>query len=325
MLNIFAGAVGLGLIWAIVTSGIFISFRVLNMPDLSVEGSLVTGAAVAAMLIIAGAHPILALGGSALAGACAGLITGFLHTKLKIPALLSGILTMTALWSINLRIMDGRPNVPLLRVDTILTPLTNLGLTRDHAIIIIGLIAIIIVIAVQRWFLTTEFGCALRATGNNPHMSTAQGINTDLMKVAGLACANSLVGLAGGLLAQYQGFVDVQMGIGAIVIGLASLIIGEVIFGRTTLLRSMIAVALGAIVYRCIIALVLEAGLAATDLRLFTAITVAIALWMPTARTQIDTISRRVRNKGSSFSDGPRPSFALFPGSSRQKPGKGDH
>ncbi|MCL2680224.1 MAG: ABC transporter permease, partial [Coriobacteriia bacterium] len=130
MLNIFAGAVGLGLIWAIVTLGIFVSFRVLNVPDLSVEGSIVTGAAVATMLIIAGVHPLLALGGSAVAGAVAGLITGFLHTKLKIPALLSGILTMTALYSINLRIMGGRPNVPLLRTDTILTPLTETGMTR---------------------------------------------------------------------------------------------------------------------------------------------------------------------------------------------------
>jgi len=304
MINIFAGAVGLGLIWAIVTLGIFISYRVLNMPDLSVEGSIVTGAAVAAMLIVAGVHPVLALGGSALAGAGAGLITGFLHTKLKIPALLSGILTMTALYSVNLRIMDGRPNVALLQTDTILTPFTDAGLTRDPAIILIGIITIMIVISIQRWFLTTEFGCALRATGNNPHMSTAQGINTDTMKLVGLACANSLVGLAGGLLAQYQGFVDIQMGVGAIVIGLASLIIGEVIFGRTSLLRNMIAVVLGAVVYRCIIALVLEAGMAATDLRMFTAITVAIALWLPTARAQIDAISKRVRSsRDAGFDD----------------------
>ncbi|MCL2526189.1 MAG: ABC transporter permease [Coriobacteriia bacterium] len=301
MANILAGAIGLGLIWGIVTLGIFISFRVLNMPDLSVEGSIVTGAAVAAMLIIGGAHPLLAVGGATLAGALAGTITGFLHTRLKIPALLSGILTMTALYSINIRIMDGRPNVPLLRQDTLLTPLIDLGLTRDHAIIIIAVIAVILVIAFQRWFLTTEFGSALRATGNNPHMSAAQGINTNTMKLVGLAFANALVGLAGGLLVQYQGFVDVQMGIGAIVIGLASLIIGEVIFGRKTLLRGMIAVVLGAIVYRIIIALVLEAGMAATDLRLFTAITVAIALWLPHARDQIDAISRRVKHRKNSF------------------------
>ncbi|MCL2437680.1 MAG: ABC transporter permease [Coriobacteriia bacterium] len=301
MINIFAGAVGLGLIWGIVTLGIFISYRVLGMPDLSVEGSIVTGAAVATMLIISGAHPLLALLGATLAGAAAGTITGFLHTRLKIPALLSGILTMTALYSINIRIMDGRPNVPLLRTDTLLTPLVDLGLTRDYAIIVIALAAVILVVGALRWFLTTEFGSALRATGNNPHMSTAQGINTKTMKLVGLACANSLVGLAGGLLAQYQGFVDVQMGIGAIVIALASLIIGEVIFGRTTLLRSMIAVVLGAIVYRIIIAMVLEAGMAATDLRLFTAITVALALWLPSARDQIDIISRRIRHKAHTF------------------------
>jgi putative ABC transport system permease protein len=326
MANIFAGAIGLGLIWGIVTLGIFISFRVLNMPDLSVEGSIVTGAAVATMLIIAGVHPLLALLGSALAGACAGIITGFLHTRLKIPVLLSGILTMTALWSINLRIMDGRPNVPLLRVDTLLTPFTNMGLTRDHAIIFIGVVAILIVIVLQRWFLTTEFGCALRATGNNSFMSTAQGINTNTMKVVGLACANSLVGLAGGLLAQYQGFVDVQMGIGAIVIGLASLIIGEVIFGRTSLLRNMIAVVLGAIVYRVIIAMVLEAGMVASDLRLFTAITVAIALWLPSAREQIDAISRRVKHRSKLANDislGFQTAKADFK-ARRNKQGKGD-
>jgi len=301
VINIFAGAVGLGLIWGIVTLGVFISYRVLGMPDLSVEGSIVTGAAVATMLIISGAHPLLAVLGAMFAGAVAGTITGFLHTRLKIPALLSGILTMTALYSINLRVMDGRPNVPLLRTDTLLTPFLEMELTRDYAIIIIAFIAVVLVIAALRWFLTTEFGSALRATGNNPHMSTAQGINTKTMKLVGLACANSLVGLAGGLLAQYQGFVDVQMGIGAIVIALASLIIGEVIFGRTTLLRSMIAVVLGAIVYRVIIALVLEAGMAATDLRLFTAVTVALALWLPTAREQIDLILRRIRHKRGSF------------------------
>ncbi|MCL2605923.1 MAG: ABC transporter permease [Coriobacteriia bacterium] len=304
MANIFAGAIGLGLIWGIVTLGIFLSYRILNMPDLSVEGSIVTGAAVATMLIISGAHPLLALCGSMLAGAAAGTITGFLHTRLKIPALLSGILTMTALYSINIRIMDGRPNVPLLRQDTLLTPFIEMGLTRDHAIIIIAAIAVVLAIVVLRWFLTTEFGSALRATGNNPFMSTAQGINTNTMKLVGLAFANSLVGLAGGLLAQYQGFVDVQMGIGAIVIALASLIIGEVIFGRPSLLRNMIAVILGAIVYRIIIAMVLEAGMAATDLRLFTAITVAIALWLPSAREQIDAISRRVKHSRGSFDQG---------------------
>jgi len=304
MVNILAGAIGLGLIWGIVTLGIFISFRVLGMPDLSVEGSIVTGAAVATMLIIAGVHPLLSVFGATLAGAAAGTITGFLHTRLKIPALLAGILTMTALYSINLRIMGGRPNVPLLRTDTLLTPFMDMGLSRDHSIIIITVFFCLVIIAALRWFLTTEFGSALRATGNNPEMSTAQGINTNTMKLVGLMCANALVGLAGGLLAQYQGFVDVQMGIGAIVIALASLIIGEVIFGRTTLLRSMIAVILGAIVYRIIIALVLEAGMAATDLRLFTAITVALALWLPTAREQIDAISRRIRHRNTTFDQG---------------------
>jgi len=307
MIDIAAGAVGLGLIWAVVTLGIFISYRVLDTPDLSVEGSIVTGAAVATMLLTSDGNPLIAstanqfiaLAAAALAGALAGLLTGFLQTKLRIPALLSGILTMIALYSINIRIMGGRPNVPLLRTRTILTPLTDGGISKDLAIIIVALITVSLTIALLRWFLRTEFGCALRATGNNPHMSVAQGINTDTARMVGLAVSNALVGLAGGLLAQYQGFVDVQMGVGAIVIGLASLIIGEVIFGRTTLLRNMIAVSLGAIVYRIIIALVLEAGMAATDLKLFTAITVALALWLPAARTQIDTLSRRFRGSTS--------------------------
>jgi len=318
-IDIFTGATGLGLIWGIVALGIFISFRILNMPDLTVEGSLVTGAAVAAMLLVGGisfeinlgftlisiyidsVHPLIALVAAALAGGAAGTVTGFLHTRLKIPALLSGILTMTALWSINLRIMGDSPNVSLLRADTVLTPFMEQGLSRDHSIIIVATIAILIVVIAQRWFLTTEFGSALRATGNNPHMSTAQGINTNTMKLVGLACANSMVGLAGGLLAQYQGFADVGMGIGAIVIALASLIIGEVIFGRKTLLRNMIAVVLGAVLYRMIIAAVLEAGMAASDLRLFTAVTVAIALWLPSVREQIDAISRRVKHRQGTF------------------------
>jgi putative ABC transport system permease protein len=280
--------------WAIVTMGIYLSYRVLDVADLSVEGSIVTGAAVAAVLLVDGANPYLALAAATLAGAVAGLVTGILHTKLKIPALLAGILTMIALYSVNIRIMGGTSNVSLLRTDTLLTPLLDAGMSKNNAAILAGGVAVIAVIAVICWFLQTEFGCALRATGNNPFMSKAQGINIDTARIAGLALSNALVGLAGGLLVQYQGFADVQMGVGAIVIGLASLIIGEVIFGRSSLLRSMIAVALGAIVYRVIIAMVLEAGMAATDLKLFTAVTVAVALYLPTGRKQLAQLRRRI-------------------------------
>jgi putative ABC transport system permease protein len=296
MTEIFTGAIGLGLMWAVVTMGIFISYRVLDVADLSVEGSIVTGAAVAAVCLSAEVNPYLALAAATLSGAGAGLLTGLLHTKLKIPALLSGILTMIALYSINIRIMGGTSNLSLLRTNTMFTPLLDLGLTKNISAIIIGTAAVALSIAVLVWFLQTEFGCALRATGNNPAMSKAQGINIDTSRIAGLALSNALIGLAGGLLVQYQGFADVQMGVGAIVIGLASLIIGEVIFGRRSLLLSLIAVALGAIVYRVIIALVLEAGMAATDLKLFTAATVAVALWLPTAKSQLANL--RLRWKG---------------------------
>jgi putative ABC transport system permease protein len=297
MLEILAGALALGLLWAVVTTGIFVSYRVLDVADLSVEGSIVTGAATAAVLLTREFNPYLALLAASLAGAAAGLVTGLLHTKLRIPALLSGILCMIALYSVNIRIMGNTSNLSLLRTDTLLTPLLDAGFSKNNAAIIVGLVAVTGVVALLCWFLQTEFGSALRATGNNPHMSTAQGINIDTARVVGLALSNALVGLAGGLLVQYQGFADVQMGVGAIVIGLASLIIGEVIFGRHSLLRSLIAVALGAVVYRIIIALVLEAGMAATDLKLFTALTVALALWLPTAKGQLAALSKRWRGR----------------------------
>jgi putative ABC transport system permease protein len=279
MLSIILGAIAQGLLWAIMTIGVFITFRILNFADLSVEGSITTGAAIAATCIYLGFNPFIATLLALWGGMLAGLATGLLHTQLKIPALLAGILTMIGLYSVNLRIM-GRANISLLRLNTIYTPFQqNLGLTK--AVIITGFLAVLTIIGLLYWFFGTEIGCALRATGNNPQMARAQGINTKTMIILGLLISNGLVGFSGALIAQSQSFADVQMGIGSIVIGLASVIIGEVLFGTRNFFNYLISLVLGAITYRIIIALVLKMGMPATDLKLFTALTVAIALALP--------------------------------------------
>lgn len=282
MWNELTGAVGLGLIWSLMTFGVYISYRILDVADLTVEGSITMGASIAAVCIANGMNPLFALLISFIGGLAAGFITGLLHTALKIPALLSGILTMIALWSINLRIM-GKANVSLLKKPTVFESVVNLtGLPKNITVILVSLVFVIAVFFLLYWFFGTEIGCAIRATGNNQRMARAQGINTESMKRLGLAISNGLVALSGGLIAQSQAFSDIQMGTGSIVIGLASLIIGEVLFGRTTFFKSLISVVCGAVTYRIIIALVLKLGMPANDLKLFTAITVAIALSLPT-------------------------------------------
>ena len=291
MTQILLGAVSLGLLWSIMTIGVYITYRILDIADLSVEGSLPLGAAVACAMITRGENPYLASLCALLAGCAAGLCTGILHTKLKIPALLSGILTMIALYSINLRIM-GAPNVSILRMNTVFRPLTKMGLSSSVAIIIVGGLCALALISILYWFFGTELGSAVRATGNNPRMMRAQGINTDNMKILGLVLSNGLVALSGAFIAQSQNFGDVQMGAGSIVIGLASLIIGEVLFGGRSFYRRLLAVILGAVVYRLIIALVLELGMHPNDLKLFTAITVALALWLPQGKQLLRTVRK---------------------------------
>ncbi len=291
MTQILLGAVSLGLLWSIMTIGVYITYRILDIADLSVEGTLPLGAAVACAMITRGGDPYLASLCALLAGCAAGLCTGILHTKLKIPALLSGILTMIALYSINLRIM-GAPNVSILRMNTVFRPLVKAGLTGSVAIIIVGGLCALALISILYWFFGTELGSAVRATGNNPRMVRAQGINTDSMKILGLVLSNGLVALSGGFIAQSQNFADVQMGAGSIVIGLASLIIGEVLFGGRGFYRRLVAVILGAVVYRLIIALVLELGMNPNDLKLFTAITVALALWLPQGKQLLRTVRK---------------------------------
>ena len=291
MTQILLGAISLGLLWSVMTIGVYITYRILDIADLSVEGSLPLGAAVACSLIVKGLNPYLASGCALLAGCLAGLCTGLLHTKLRIPALLSGILTMIALYSINLRVM-GAPNVSILRMNTVFRPLTRAGMSSSAAIILVGGVCALLTISVLYWFFGTELGSAIRATGNNQRMVRAQGINTDTMKILGLVISNGLVSLSGALIAQSQNFADVQMGTGSIVIGLASLIIGEVLFGGRGFYRRLVAVILGAVVYRLIIALVLELGMNPNDLKLFTAITVALALWLPQGKQLLRTVRK---------------------------------
>lgn len=280
-LNACPGAVSQGIIWGIMGVGVFITFKVLDYADLTVDSSLCTGGAVSAMLIGMGMHPVLTLVFATLAGMAAGAVTGLLHTKLEIPAILSGILTQLALYSINLRIM-GRANVSLLGQPTMITLLDI-----PQAILVGGIVAVVM-IAVLYWFFGTEIGCAVRATGDNGNMARAMGVNTDTMKVLGLTISNGMVGLAGALLAQYQGYADVQSGRGAIVIGLASVIIGEVLIGRrANFAVRMGSIIVGSIVYYVIISFVLQLGLNTSDLKLFSALVVAIALAIPSLRQKL--------------------------------------
>ena len=290
-MQIFLGAVSLGLLWAVMTIGVYITYRVLDIADLTVEGSLPLGAAVACSLITQGVNPYLASLCALLAGCLAGLCTGLLHTKLKIPALLSGILTMISLWSVNLHVM-GMPNLSILRMPTVFQPLERLGMSKNAAMIAVGAVCALGLIVALYWFFGTELGSAIRATGNNQKLVRAQGINTDTMKILGLVISNALVALSGALIAQSQNFADVQMGTGSIVIGLASLIIGEVLFGRRGFFSRLLSLILGAIVYRLIIALVLEMGMPTNDLKLFTAATVALALWLPQGKTLLRTLKK---------------------------------
>ncbi len=294
MFEILTGAVSLGLLWAIMTIGVYITYRILNIADLTVEGSITTGGSIAAVAITNGLSPALAVFLAMLGGMAAGFITALLHTKLKIPALLSGILTMIALYSVNLRIM-GKSNIPLLRVNTVYTAIENFGLNRQIAVMILGVVIVAGFIGILYWFFGTEIGCAIRATGNNPQMVRAQGINTNTTIIIGLIISNGLVSVSGALIAQSQSFSDIQMGIGSIVIGLASVIIGEVLFGKKNFFSRLIGLALGAITYRIIIAFVLQLGMSPNDLKLFTAITVAIALSLPVFRSYLAPIKKSIK------------------------------
>jgi putative ABC transport system permease protein len=269
-----------GLAFGIMALGVFISFRILDFADLTVDGSLPLGAAVSARLLTMGMNPFFSLGAAVIAGGFAGAITGFLNTKLKIAPLLSGILTMTSLYSINLRVM-GRPNIPLIGKDTIFSFIRDLGVPYPWNNLLLLILIIVAVKLVLDAFLNTQIGFALRATGDNPQMIRSMGISTNSMKMLGLIISNALVALSGALVGQYQGFADVNMGVGTIVAGLASVIIGEVVIGEKSIMIATIGVIIGSILYRFSISIALNLGLAASDLKLLTAILVIIFLSTP--------------------------------------------
>jgi putative tryptophan/tyrosine transport system permease protein len=269
---------------------------VLDYADLSVDGSFTLGAAIAATLIYAGYNPWLATLLAFAGGCLAGIFTGVLHTKFNITPLLSGILTMTALYSVNLRIM-GKPNIPLLRARTVFTDFAKLPGMEKHAVLVLSLISVIIIGSLVYLFLQTEVGLALRATGDNELMIRSQGVNTNLAKILGLALSNGLVAFAGSYVAQNQQFADVGMGIGMIIAGLASVIIGEVLIGTSSIGRTVVAVIAGGVIYRVIIAIVLQLGLQPTDLKLITALIVIIALSSPTIKNKLLALSERVVRK----------------------------
>ena len=273
-------ALDLGLIYGLMALGVYLTFRVLDFPDLTVDGSFTTGAAVTASLIIAGQSPWIATAAGAAAGAVAGLVTGLLHTKGRINPLLAGILTQIALYSINLRIM-GRANLPLLRTDTLLSGLRDDRVLGTWASVGIFALVVLAFMLALDWFLNTDLGLALQATGDNERMIRAQGVSTDNTKILGLSLSNALVALAGGLIAQYQGFADIGMGIGLIVAGLASVIIGQAVIPGRRFIFATLAVVVGSVVYRIVIQLALTAGADPNDMKLISALLVIAALLLP--------------------------------------------
>lgn len=286
--ELIISTVAQGLLWSVMAMGVFITFRTLNIADLSVEGSFPLGGAVAAVLLAEKVNPAMAIVAAGVAGMLAGAVSGLLHTKLKIPALMAGILTMIALYSVNLRVM-GKANLSLLNTDTIFTALEFLKLSPNMTTFVAGLCIAVAIPLWLYWFFGTEIGMAVRATGNNPQMIRAMGVNTDDMFLLGLVLSNGLVAVSGALIAQDNGFADVGMGAGTIVIGLASVIIGEVVFGTRNFKNSLISVVLGSILYRIVIAVVLYLGMPPNDLKLFTAILVAIALSLPLVKAKWDS------------------------------------
>ena len=283
LFNAMPGAVSQGLIWGIMAIGVFITYKVLDFSDLTVDGTLCTGGATFIMATMAGCSIPVALLLSFLAGLCAGLVTGLLHVACGIPAILAGILTQLALYSVNLRIM-GKANQPINanNYDLLISSRNVKALSPENPIFVVG-VFVVVTIAVLYWFFGTELGSSLRATGSNANMARAQGINTNFTKVLGLMLANGLVALSSALLAQYQGFADVNMGRGAIVIGLAAVIIGQVVFGRVfrNFALKLLSVVLGSIIYFVVYQVVIALGMSGDDMKLITALIVAVFLTIP--------------------------------------------
>lgn len=296
-MTLLIGAFTIGLILSMLALGVYITFRIFNFPDITTDGSITLGAAVTAVLLVHKVDPVLATGAGFLAGMAAGATTGILHTKFGINGLLSGILVMTALYSVNLHVM-GKSNIPLLTTRTLMTDaetfwqkslhgpelLTLAGweVTARDASVIIGAFILIVFAAFALYcFFRTDLGTSMRATGNNPQMIRALGVNVETMTILGLALANGLVALSGSLLAQYQGFADVQMGIGMVVWGLASVIIGEALTGSRSLGLTLVGAIMGSVLFRLLVAIALQQGLNPNDLKLITAVFVFAALVLP--------------------------------------------
>ena len=308
-MTLLIGSLTIGLILSLLALGVFISFRIFNFPDITADGSITLGAAVAASMIVAGFSPLLATLCSFIAGFIAGAVTGILHTKFKINSLLSGILVMTALYSVNLRVM-GKSNIPLLSQKTVITSFESFSQyifkntdiiniagwsvpAKDLSVLILTAMIIIIFAIILYSFLKTNLGTAMRATGNNAQMIRALGVNTQTMIILGLALSNGLIGLSGALFAQYQGFADVQMGIGMIVLGLASVIIGEALINEKSLGLLIIGAIMGAVLFRLLVAIALRWGMNPNDLKLITAGFVFIALMLPMALKSFKKIKEK--------------------------------
>ena len=294
-MSLITSTIGQGLLWGILALGLFLTFRILNFPDMTVEGTFPFGAAICISALVHGVNPIIATILSFLGGMLTGLITGLLYTKGKIPVLLAGILTMTGIYSVNLRIL-GKANVGLLNKATLLNEKFLQRLPDNFPTIVVGLLFAIFIILLLALFLNTDLGQAFIATGDNEKMAQSLGINTDNMKILGLMLSNSLIGLAGGLLGQNGGYADVNMGIGAMVIGLAAIIIGEVVYGNLSLTARLIAVVIGSIIYRLILLLVLQLGFSTNDFKLISAIILAICMMLPLFEKKFHT--RKLLKKG---------------------------
>lgn len=302
LFNALPGACAQGLIWGIMAIGVYITYKILDLADLTVDGTMCTGGAVCIMMMLSGHSVGLSLFCAFLAGMLAGLATGIFHTAMGIPAILAGILTQLGLYSINLRIMDNKSNqaINVDKYDVLVSLRYIKGVPFYRNTILVVAVVILILVALLYWFFGTELGCSIRATGSNPNMSRAQGINTNFTKILGLMLSNGIVAFASGLLAQYQGFSDINMGRGAIVIGLASVIIGQVIFGKVSrnFAFKLLSVAMGAIVYYLVMQIVLWLGLNPNDLKLLSALVVAVFLAIPYVKRKY--FSKPVKKGGAS-------------------------
>lgn len=304
LLTSMLGAAGQGILWGIMALGVYITYKLLDIADLTVDGSFALGGCTCAVLILAGVNPVIATILAVGAGLLAGLVTGLLHTVFNIPAILAGILTQISLWSINLRIQGGKSNVPLLNDETIISKfvgrsgqatvetasplIQRLGLTQSQASLVVGIVIVVALILIMYWFFGTEIGSALRATGNNEAMIRALGVNTNSTKLLALMLSNGLVAMSGAFVAQMQKYADIGMGQGAIVIALAAIIIGEVLMKRCVNFGLKLAsAAVGAVIYFIIRAFVLYLGLNANDMKLISAIIVALALSIPTVSQKL--------------------------------------